>query len=44
MNGMYRKEERGMGKGMDEMKECRLVKGDDTTERVRMMSQKRNRK
>ena len=41
MNGMYRIEERGMGKGMDEMKECRLVKGDDTTERVSARSQKK---
>ena len=33
-------EEEGMGIDMHEMKECRLMKGEDTTERVRVKSQK----
>ena len=37
---MCRMEDKGMGIGMDEMKECRLMKGEDTTELVRVKSQK----
>jgi len=35
---------KGMGIDMHEMKECRLMKGEDTTELVRVKNQKWNRK